>query len=101
LVKLKENSQRTVLRFNDIDRISLIYCDSIEENGTMSRRKLKKRNTKFKNLVAPLEGKGLLQLVGEGEDYGKKYLKYQVKDSKLWDSLAKNYTVQRSPRTVI
>ena len=93
-LKLKENSQRTLLRFNDIDRISLIYCDLLEEqNGTISRKKLKKRKNLFKKLVAPLEKKGLLHPVGRGMEYCKEYLKYEVKDSKLWESLAKNYTV--------
>jgi hypothetical protein len=78
LVKLKED--RSILRFNDIDKISSIYCDYIyKEKGKTLKRDLKSRRDNFLKIMVQLENDGLLQNVGSGKDYGKEFLKYAVK----------------------
>ena len=100
LVKLKE--YRSILRFNDIDKISSIYCDYIyKEKGKTLKRDLKSRRDNFLKIIGQLENDGLLKNVGSGKDYGKEYLKYEVKNSEMWHSLTKNYSVPRNPRMVI
>lgn len=49
----------------------------------------------FKNTLAQFVRSELLQKVGDGTEYGKKFLKYQVKERELWDKLAKYYLVSR------
>ncbi len=96
LVKLKED--RSVLRFNDVDKITCIYCDYKQANGKTLKRDLKKRKDNFKNIMSQFERDGLLKRVGGGTDYDKEYLKYEIKDRKLWLSLTRNYSVPRKPR---
>lgn len=99
LVKLKED--RSILRFNDIHKISSIYCDYVyEEKGKTLKRDLKSRRDNFLKIMVQLENDGLLKNVGSGKDYDKEYLKYEVKNSEMWHSLTKNYSVQRNTRMV-
>jgi hypothetical protein len=104
LVTLKEDSQRSIVLFNDIDKINSIYCDFKKENsgiltGILNgifNRNSKKRKDKFKNLLALLEKEKLLEIVGSGTEYDKEmkeYLKYEVKNGQLWYSLTQNYKV--------
>ena len=48
-----------------------------------------------------LENDGLLKNVGSGKDYDKEFLKFEVKNSEMWHSLTKYYSVLRNPRMVI
>ena len=96
LVKLKED--RCILRFNDVDKISSIYSDFKEANGKILNRDLKNRRDNFKKIIKEqFEKGGLLKKVGKGTEYGKEYLKYEIKDSELWHSLTTKYSVQRKP----
>ncbi len=99
LVKLKEN--RYVLRFNDVGEITSIYCDFKEANGRKLKRALEKRRDNFKNIMSQFEKAELLIKVGGGIEYGKEYLKYEIKNSELWHSLRRNYSVQRNPRVQV
>ena len=100
LLKLKED--RSILRFNDIDKISSIYCDYIlYEKGRTLKRDLKSRRDNFLKIMVQFENDGLLKNIGSGRDYGKEYLKFEVKNSELWHSLTKEYSVWRNPRMVI
>ncbi|CAB4012140.1 Hypothetical predicted protein, partial [Paramuricea clavata] len=96
LVKLKED--RFILRFNDIDRITSIYCDYIyKEKGKTLKRDFKNRRDNFLKIVGQLESDGFLKNVGSGKDYDKEFLKFEVKNSGMWHSLTKNYSVPRNP----
>ena len=110
LVTLIEDQDRFVLRFNDIDKISSIYCDFKQENDRtlrrlfkkMWQRKSKKRKDKITKLLAQFKKEGLLEIVDGGASwYDKNYLEYEVKNRELWHSLTRNYSVQRNAGEVI
>ncbi len=96
MVKLKENG--FVICFNDVDKITIIYCDFKEGKGRKLSRDPKKRKDNFKNILSQLEKEGSLEKVGNGKEYGKEYLKYEIKNSAMWHSLTRNYSVQRKSR---
>ena len=101
MVKLKEDDGSSFLRFNDVDKITSIYCDYREENGKVLDRNLKKRKDNFKNSMALFEKYGYLKKVGFGMEFERKILKYEIKDEKMWQSLKRNYSVPRNSHTVI
>ena len=100
MIKLEEGSQHFLL-FNDIERVTEIYCDHKGKTDQDPGRILKKRKDNFKNTVALSEKKGLLEKVGFGTEFGKEYLKYEIKNDKLWDSLKQKYSVSRNFHMVI
>lgn len=101
LLKLKEDGLR-LLRFNNIDKITWIYCDYKEKyHSRILSRDFKKRKDNFKNIIAPLEKEGSLKKVGNGTEFGKEYLKYEIKKNELWHLLTRNYSVQRKSNKVI
>ena len=99
LVKLEEDSRR-FLSYVDIPRITSIYCDYKENNGNgrQLNRNMKQRKDNFKNTMALSEKNGLLHKVGWGTEFGKEYLKYEIYDKGLWNSLQKNRQNYSSPR---
>ncbi len=104
LVKLKEKDQRHFLRFTDVDKMSLIYCDFKEQNdGKNLKRDLKSRKDNMTKTLALSEKDGSLKKVFGGTDFehSKEHLKYEVLDSELWRSLKKNYSLPKNPHMVI
>ncbi len=98
MVKLKEDRDGYFLRFNDVEKITSIYCDFKQANGKGLKRDLSKRKDNFKKIIKEqFEKLGKLEKVGQGTERGKEYLKYEIKDSKLWQSLTTKYSVQRKP----
>lgn len=95
LIELTENPP--VLRFNDIDRASDIYCDYKEKIGTKLNRDSKRKKDNFKNILKL----SFLKNVGSGITYGKTFLMYEVEDRAVWNLLKSNYSSQRTSHTVI
>ena len=97
MVTLKEDQSRRYVRLMDLDKISSIYCDYKEENGTKLKREPKKRKDNLKNVFAHFEKEGLLQKISFGKDceHDKEHIKYEVKDKHLWNSLSRNYSVPK------
>ncbi len=98
LVKLNEDCNGCFLRFNDVEKITSIYCDFKQANGKGLTRDLSKRKDNFKKIIKKqYDELGKLEKVAHGTERGKEYLKYEIKDSKLWQSLTTKYSVQRKP----
>ena len=96
LVTLKE--QGLILRFNNVDIISSIYLDFKNEDSRKSKFVWKKNNKNLEDIMARFEEEGLLEKVSAGIKRDEKYLKYKVKNDKIWSSLSKKYSVQRISR---
>jgi hypothetical protein len=103
LVKLKEDGGRFFLRFNDLNKMSLIYCDFKQENGKILNRDERRRKDNLKNTLVLFEKEGSLKKIAAGTDFehGKDYLKYEVTNDELWRSLIRKYSLQRDPCKVI
>lgn len=94
LVKLNEDDGRFFLYFNDIDKMSLIYCDFKQQiGGKELKRDAKSRKDNLKNTLALSEKNGSLKKVASGTDHEHHtdYLKYEVMNSELWHSLTSNF----------
>jgi DNA-binding MarR family transcriptional regulator len=98
---LREKNRHCFLHLNDIDKISSIFCDFKEESGRKLRRDIKLRKDRFRSYMKEFEKKELLEKVGDGTDYKKKFIKYEVKNMEIWDSLKMNYSIQRNTPMVI
>ena len=103
LVKLKERCGRRLLRLNDMENITNIYCHFNEQKDEVRRfsRNWKSAKSNFIHTMAQFEKDGSLAKVGFGMEFGKEYLKYEINDDELWRSLARNYSVSRQPHMVI
>ena len=97
LVTLKEKG--LILRLNNVDNISSIYWDFKKIYSRKLKLHLEKKKKCLPHIMALFEKKGLLKKVGVGIRSDEKYLKYEVKNSKIWGSLSKKYSVQRNSRT--
>ena len=82
----------------DIDKITEIYYAGHGGRIAMHR---KKRNDNFKNKLRMNQKKGLIEKFAYGTEDKKQFLKYEVKDANLWNSLQVRYSVKRNPRLVI
>ena len=100
LVEIIES--RCGLHLKDLDRISDIYCDFKEKvKLKILSRDLNSRKDNLKN-VLKLKVKGnWMERFGNGTEDGKEYLKYEIKNHELWQSLTGKYSLVKPPRMVI
>lgn len=104
LVKLKED-KGCFLYFNDIDRMSLIYCDFKEQVESKNLNgNAKSGKDGLKNTLALSEKDGSMMKVASGKDHKRhtEYLKYEIMNSELRHSLRKNFhAIQKNRRMVM
>lgn len=90
------------MHLKDVDEITESYCNFKEnQHGKKLARDPKKRRDNFKNTLHMYEKKGLIEKFSNGTEDKKQFLKYEVKDLDLWNSLQVSYSVQRNARLVI
>ena len=92
---------RRGLHLKDLDRISDIYCDFKEAKGKTLSRDLKSRKDNLKNVLKLKITGNWIERFGNGTEDGKEYLKYEIKNQELWQSLTGRYPVLEPPRMVI
>lgn len=101
LVTLKGVDKHLFVCFNDMVKIN-----SIHRGFKKGREKnvinviIRKRDT-FEHFMAQLEKEGFLTKTACGKEYGKSYLKYEVKDSEIKELLTKNYSAQNEKKQVM
>jgi hypothetical protein len=96
LVTLKEKG--LILRFTNVDKINSIYWEFKKGDSRKWKSHLQKKKKCLKKIMEKFEKKGLVKNVGAGIKCDEKYLEYEViKNSTIWGSLSKKYSVQRNP----
>ena len=96
LVKVKIKDGQFNVRFNDVDKISLLYCKFKDLDDDE-----KKRKDNLKQIFKLLVKSELLEEIGRGTEYGKEYLKYKVLDRDLSHELSTKHSVQNKHNMVM
>ncbi len=104
LVKLEEDGPRLLVRFNDMERMSLKYCGFEQQReGKALKSDTKSREDNIKNIFAFLEKEGSLKKVEAGKNFeqGNEYLTFQVLDVKMQCVLRESYPDRKNSRMVM